>query len=89
MAGATGPYTAHAAALKAFDVEAVEQRAAAIVATGGATGVEEARKLFEETLSAWGDEYARLLEECEPPLAAPEVRGVCGGCWVGVCLWMM
>ena len=66
-------HAAHAAALAAFDIGGVEAQAEALLATGGATGVEEARKLFEETLSAWGDEYARLMEECEPPLAAPEV----------------
>lgn len=64
----------HAEALAAFDVPAVAAKAETTLATGGATGVEEARKLFEETLAEWGDEYARLLEEADPPLATPEVR---------------
>lgn len=64
----------HAAALATFDVPAVAAKADAALATGGATGLEEARKLFEETLAEWGDEYARLLEEADPPLATREVR---------------
>jgi hypothetical protein len=67
----------HAAALAFFDVPSVEAKAEAALAAGGATGVEEARKLFEETLAEWGDEYARLLEEADPPLASPEVGVGC------------
>ncbi len=72
------PEEEHAQALAAFDVPAVEAKAEAALAAGGTTGVEEARKLFEETIAEWADEYARLLEEAAPPLATPEVSGFVG-----------
>ncbi len=54
-----------------FDLAGVQAQVEGVLA---ASGVEEARKLWEETLSAWADEYSRLLEEADPPLATPAAR---------------
>ena len=51
----------------AFDLPSVEAQVEGVLAS---TGVEDARKLWEETLSAWADEYSRVLEEASPPLSA-------------------
>lgn len=51
----------------AFDLPGVEAQVEGVLAS---TGVEDARKLWEETLSAWADEYSRVLEEASPPLSA-------------------
>lgn len=55
----------------AFDLPGVEAQVEGVLAS---TGVEDARKLWEETLSAWADEYSRLLDEASPPLSAESRR---------------
>eukprot|EP00624_Nannochloropsis_granulata_P006631 evm.model.NODE_499_length_36058_cov_18.539797.6 len=55
----------------AFDLPGVEAQVEGVLAS---TGVEDARKLWEETLSAWADEYSRVLDEASPPLSAASRR---------------
>ena len=44
----------------AFDLEHVKNTLQKLLKGGGIT---DARKLYEETLFEWGDEYSRIVEE--------------------------